>query len=231
MGWESDPIEFLDATGCMIHESGTWEARVTGRTLLHYNIVEKLGEGGMGVVWKARDTHLDRFVALKILPGEKLSDPERKRRFVQEAKSASALNHANIVTIYDIADAEGIPFIAMEYVPGRTLWELIGRKGLPLSEALKYAIQIADALAKAHAAGIIHRDLKPSNIMVTEEGVVKVLDFGLAKLMEPAGGESSQTKTLRTEESSATEQGTILGTVAYMSPEQAEGKKVDARSD
>jgi serine/threonine protein kinase len=122
---------------------------MTGRTLAHYQIVEKLGEGGMGVVWKARDTHLDRFVALKLLPAEKLSDPERKRRFVQEAKSASALNHPNIIHIYDISDAEGVPFLAMEYVAGKTLGVLIGRNGLRLQDALKYAIQIVDALARA----------------------------------------------------------------------------------
>jgi len=129
---------------------------MTGRTLAHYQIVEKLGEGGMGVVWKARDTHLDRFVALKLLPAERLADPERKRRFVQEAKSASALNHPNIIHIYDISEAEGV-FLAMEYVAGKTLDGLIGRKGLRLQDALKYASQIVDALAKAHSAEPISR--------------------------------------------------------------------------
>jgi len=129
---------------------------MTGRTLAHYQIVEKLGEGGMGVVWKARDTHLDRFVALKLLPAERLADPERKRRFVQEAKSASALNHPNIIHIYDISEAEGV-FLAMEYVTGKTLDGLIGRKGLRLQDALKYASQIVDALAKAHSAEPISR--------------------------------------------------------------------------
>src|SRR5712692_1336012 len=185
----------------------------------------------MGAVWKARDLRLDRFVALKTLPAEKLADPERKRRFVQEAKAASALNHPNIVHIYDIADADGIQYIAMEYVPGKTLDQLIGRKGLRLNEVLKYAVQIADALAKAHDAGIIHRDLKPSNIMVTENGLVKVLDFGLAKLAERATAEFCETATVRAQEGPITEEGTIVGTVAYMSPEQAEAKKVDARSD
>ena len=203
---------------------------MTGRTLLHYNILEKLGEGGMGVVWKARDTHLDRFVAVKVLPAEKLMDAERKRRFVQEAKAASALNHPNIVHIYDIAEADGTPFIAMEYVVGKTLGEVIGRKGLRASEALRCGVQIADALDKAHAAGIVHRDLKPSNIMVTSDGVVKVLDFGLAKLAEPAHADNGETRTLK-EEKPLTEEGTIVGTVAYMSPEQAEGKQIDARSD
>ncbi|HXZ80024.1 MAG TPA: serine/threonine-protein kinase, partial [Terriglobales bacterium] len=152
---------------------------MTGRTLLHYTIVEKLGEGGMGVVWKARDNHLDRFVALKVLPADKVADAERMRRFVQEAKAASALNHPNIITIYDIDQAESVDFIAMEYIAGKTLDELISQKGMRLNEALKCAVQIANALAKAHFAGIVHRDLKPTNVMVTQERLVKVLDFGL----------------------------------------------------
>ena len=201
---------------------------MTGQRVAHYQILEKLGQGGMGVVYKARDTHLDRFVALKVLPRERVADADRRRRFVQEAKAASALNHANIVTIHDIDDAGGVHFIAMEYVAGKALNELIGRKGLRPIDALEYAVQIADALAKAHAAGIIHRDLKPSNIMVGEDGQVKVLDFGLAKLTEAGGlAEDDPTRTLKAE----TAEGTILGTVAYMSPEQAEGKKVDPRSD
>ena len=199
-----------------------------GKTLGHYQITEKLGEGGMGVVYKARDTHLDRTVAIKVLPPEKVSDPERKRRFVQEAKSASALNHPNIVHVYDIDQSDGTDYIAMEYVDGKTLDQLIPRKGMRLSEALKCAVQIADALAAAHAAGIIHRDLKPANLMVTDKGLVKVLDFGLAKLTEPV--ETDAFGTTETMEPH-TEDGTIVGTVAYMSPEQAEGKKVDARSD
>ena len=203
-----------------------------GQSLSHYSIVDKLGEGGMGVVYKARDTHLDRFVALKVLPPEKVSDPDRKRRFVQEAKAASALNHPNIVTIHDIDQAAGVDFIAMEYVAGKTLDELTPRKGMRLSLALKYAVQIADALARAHGAGIIHRDLKPSNVIVDEHGLVKVLDFGLAKLTEQIqGDETASTATIDSEGRPITEEGVIVGTVAYMSPEQAEGKKVDARSD
>ncbi len=199
-----------------------------GQTLGHYRIESKLGEGGMGVVYKARDIHLDRSVAIKVLPPEAVSNPERKRRFVQEAKAASALNHPNIITIYDINRDGSTEFIAMEYVEGKSLDAVIGRKGLKLSEALKYATQVADGLAAAHAVGIVHRDIKPSNLMVSEKGLVKVLDFGLAKLSEPAQDDllaPTQTMQPRTEE------GTIVGTVAYMSPEQAEGRKVDARSD
>jgi serine/threonine protein kinase len=204
---------------------------MVGKALAQYQICEKLGEGGMGVVWKARDTRLERFVALKTLPPEKWADPERKRRSVHEAKSASALNHPNIVHIYDIAEADGIQFISMEYVPGKTLDQLIGRKGLPLNEALKYSIQIADALAQAHAAGIIHRDLKPSNIIVGSNGQVKVLDFGLAKLTEPLTDELGEAATMPAQAGPSTEKGMIFGTAAYMSPEQAGGKKIDARSD
>ncbi len=198
-----------------------------GQKLLHYEIVEKLGEGGMGVVYKARDTHLDRFVAIKVLPPEKVADSERKRRFVQEAKAASALNHSSIIHVYDISLDAGVDFIAMEYVAGQTLDQLIPRKGMRLNDALKIAVQIADALAKAHAAGIVHRDLKPGNIIVTGDGLVKVLDFGLAKLTETALGEDEVTRTAKPH----TEEGTVIGTAAYMSPEQAEGKPVDARSD
>jgi len=172
------------------------------------------------------------LVAIKVLPPERVADPDRKHRFVQEAKAASALNHPNIITIYDIdvGQAHGLSFMAMEYVAGKTLEQLIPRKGgalrARLSETLKYAVQIADALSKAHAAGIIHRDLKPGNVMVDEHGRVKVLDFGLAKLTEPGSplGPAGEAPT-------QTAKGTIVGTVAYMSPEQAEGKPVDARSD
>ena len=202
-----------------------------GRTVAQYSIIEKLGEGGMGAVFKARDQRLDRFVALKILPSDKMSDPERRLRFTQEAKSASALNHPNIVTIYDIGQADGLHFIAMEYIEGQTLDGLIGPKGLPLKNALALAIQIADGLGKAHAAGIIHRDLKPSNIMVTPDGLVKILDFGLAKLAEKTGQSGGAVATMTMARTPITEEGMILGTVAYMSPEQAGGKPVDVRSD
>jgi serine/threonine protein kinase len=204
-----------------------------GKSLRSYRIESMLGAGGMGVVYKAVDSRLGRTAAIKILSTAALN-ADRERRFVQEAKAASSLNHPNIVTIYDIdtqeVDGKPIQYIAMEYVAGDTLDHLIGRKGLRIRDVLKYAVQIADALAAAHAAGIVHRDLKPSNVIVTPQGVVKILDFGLAKLSEPAGADA-YAETLHGEGSPLTEEGTILGTVAYMSPEQADGKKVDTRSD
>ena len=201
---------------------------MTGQTLSHYQIQEKLGEGGMGVVYKARDTRLDRFVAIKVLPADKVANANRRQRFVQEAKAASSLSHPNIITVHDICHENGTDFMVMEYVHGKTLGQLIPRKGMRLNEALKISVQIAHALTASHAAGIVHRDLKPGNVMVTENGLVKVLDFGLAKLTETSGNdEEESTRTLR----HSTEEGTILGTAAYMSPEQAEGKKVDSRSD
>jgi eukaryotic-like serine/threonine-protein kinase len=207
-----------------------------GQTLGHYRIESKLGEGGMGVVFKAFDTHLDRAVAIKVLRPDTTANPERRRRFVLEAKAASALNHPNIVHVYDI-DTAALPqgatdFIAMEFVAGRTLDQCIGRNGLTLKDTLKYGIQIADALARAHSAGIVHRDLKPANVIVTEKGIVKLLDFGLAKLVEVVEGDpEAATVAAKNDDRPQTEDGTIVGTVAYMSPEQAEGKKVDARSD
>jgi serine/threonine protein kinase/Tol biopolymer transport system component len=217
-----------DLGGASIGPSPAARVAPIGRTVSHYEITGKLGEGGVGVVYKARDSRLKRFVALKVLPPEKVADADRKRRFVQEARSASALNHPNIVTVYDIGQSDGVDFIAMEYVEGKTLDGLIGRKGLKLNKALNYAIQMADALAKAHAAGIVHRDLKPGNVMVTPEGRVKVLDFGLAKLTETAPVSEGDTTTTQ---QPTTEPGLIVGTASYMSPEQAGGKKVDARSD
>src|SRR5581483_612283 len=197
----------------------------------HYRIEAKLGEGGMGVVYRAFDTHLDRPVAVKILRADATASPERKRRFVQEAKSASALNHPNIIHIYDISSSDGTDFIAMEFVAGKTLDQLIGKNGLSLKDTLKYAVQIADGLARAHAAGIVHRDLKPANIIVADDGLVKLLDFGLAKLTATADDSEAATATMNAQQTARTEEGTIIGTIAYMSPEQAEGKKVDARSD
>jgi serine/threonine protein kinase/Tol biopolymer transport system component len=204
---------------------------MVGQTIGHYKIEAKLGEGGMGVVYRALDTRLQRLAAIKVLTAEGMASPERRKRFVQEARAASALNHPNIVHIYDIDQIDGTDFIAMEYVPGQTLAEKINRKGLTLAETLKYATPVADALAKAHAAGIVHRDLKPANIMIGEDGRVKLLDFGLAKLVEPEPGDEGMATLTEPAEQPRTEEGSILGTVVYMSPEQAEGKKVDARSD
>lgn len=197
-----------------------------GQQLGSYQILSLLGTGGMGVVYKARDERLKRFVAIKVLPAEEVSDSERKRRFIQEARAASALNHPNIITIYDIGNQNGIDFVVMELVAGKTLNQMIPRKGLRLNETLKLAVQMADALARAHSAGIVHRDLKPTNVMVTDDGLVKVLDFGLAKLT-PIESDEGRTGTTQLQ----TEEGAIVGTVSYMSPEQAEGRNVDARSD
>ncbi len=198
-----------------------------GETISHYRILEKLGEGGMGVVYRAQDLHLDRFVAVKFLHEGCVADDERRRRFAVEAKAASALSHPNIITIHDIDSERGICFIVMEYIAGKALSDLIGPQGLPLESALNFAAQTASALAAAHGAGIIHRDLKPANVMVGENGVVKVLDFGLAKLIEdsPADAEAS------TRTAGLTGTGAIVGTAAYMSPEQAAGKRVDVRTD
>ncbi len=179
-------------------------------------------------MYKARDTRLNRFVAIKVLPAERLADEGRKQRFIQEAQAASALNHPNIISIHDIAIDNGRDYIVMEYVPGKTLDALIPRTGMRLGEFLKIAIQVAEGISVAHGAGIIHRDLKPSNIMISESGLVKILDFGLAKLTERgAVTDDGATRTLKLR----TDEGTVMGTAAYMSPEQAEGKPVDARSD
>ena len=200
------------------------------RTVLQYHLVEKLGAGGMGEVYKARDTRLNRFVAMKVLPAGMSADPERRRRFVQEAQAASALNHPNIITIYDIVSDGDTQFMVMEYVAGKTLLELIPRGGLPVPQVVQYAAQMAEALGVAHAAGIIHRDLKPANVMVAGSGLVKLLDFGLAKLLDRTPIDDTA-KTATRIEAPLTVEGSMMGTVNYMSPEQAEGKKLDARSD
>jgi eukaryotic-like serine/threonine-protein kinase len=200
----------------------TW----TGQTISHYAIVDKLGVGGMGVVYRAIDTRLERAVAIKLLPTARRENADSRRRFFNEAKSASALNHPNIVTIYEIGAEAGIDHIVMECIEGVTLRDRI-RGGMTFPDAIHYAIQIADALSAAHAKGIVHRDLKPVNIMVTPKGLVKVLDFGIAKIANPAGdlGEAEATQT------ALTVAGRVIGTISYMSPEQARGAKVDWRSD
>ena len=194
--------------------------------LSHYELVEQLGTGGMGIVYKARDQKLGRFVAVKVLAPGKAGDPVRRQRFVQEAKAASALDHPNVLTVHEIGSEDGVDFIVSEYVQGMTLSRLIPPGGLAPEEALRYAVQIADALAATHAAGVIHRDLKPANVMVTEAGLVKILDFGLAKLLDPGlAFEGAETDEV------LTQTGAVIGTCAYMAPEQAEGREVDPRSD
>ena len=200
-----------------------------GNTLGHYRIEKRLGVGGMGEVYLAVDTKLNRPVALKTLRKEFFSDPERQQRFVQEARAASALDHPNIVTIHDIGEEEGLHFIVMQYVAGDSLGELIRNQRLDLPKALDYAIQMADGLARAHRDGIVHRDLKPDNVMVSDEGRAKIVDFGLAKLAEPP--EPSGEAPTVAKGGPLTREGEILGTGAYMSPEQALGKEIDARSD
>ena len=199
-----------------------------GKVLGPYEILSPIGAGGMGEVYKARDTRLERIVAIKVLPEHVASDPDLKQRFEREARTVAALNHPHICTLHDIGSQDGIDFLVMEYLDGQTLAERLERGALPLDQALQIAIDIADALDKAHRQGIVHRDLKPANIMLTKAGA-KLLDFGLAKLKPPeqAGGLSA----LPTQPADLTQQGAILGTFQYMAPEQLEGQEADARTD
>ena len=198
-----------------------------GRRLLHYEIVDVLGQGGMASVYLARDIDLDRPVAIKVLPPGN-SDEKHKARFLREARAVSAVRHPHVVTIYDIATDRDITFIAMEYVPGKTLDHLIPPGGMRLEQLLPLAIQITEGLASVHSAGIVHRDLKPSNIAIDEQHFAKLLDFGLAKLMDEV---SSHRADATTRDPSLTAESQIVGTVAYMSPEQAQGLALDAGTD
>ncbi|MGZ4779812.1 MAG: serine/threonine-protein kinase, partial [Thermoanaerobaculia bacterium] len=199
-----------------------------GKRLGPYEILAPIGAGGMGDVYRARDTRLGRELAIKVLPPEFVASPERRRRFENEARAASALNHPNVLHVYDIGQEDSTYYIAMELVEGRTLREAMAAGAMTTKKLLDVAVPVADALAKTHAAGIVHRDLKPENIMISRDGFVKVLDFGLAKLAEDSLSDSDETATQR---QNITESGALLGTVAYMSPEQAAGRTVDFRSD
>jgi eukaryotic-like serine/threonine-protein kinase len=200
-----------------------------GSRLGPYEILAPLGAGGMGEVYRARDTRLSREVAIKVLPSELAADQERLKRFEKEARSASSLNHPSIVTIYEIGQADSVSYIAMELVDGKTLREVLFAGALPVRRVLSIGAQVADGLAKAHACGIVHRDLKPENVMISADGFAKILDFGLAKLMqhEPESPAHTKAETV----SVGTEPGVVMGTVGYMSPEQAVGQMLDFRSD
>src|SRR5688572_27704113 len=230
LAYEEEAESFMELPALEVTAS-VWseeeDEALVGRVLSHYHIVSFLGAGGMGEVYLAQDPRLDRTVALKILPADLASDPDRMQRFTREAKAASALNHPNVAIIHDVGESDGIRFIVMEHVEGQTLATKIAGRALGVGEVIDIAVQVADALDAAHSKGITHRDIKPANLMLTPRGQVKVLDFGIAKMMRseeaPITGEWSA--------DGQTAVGSVIGSAAHMSPEQIVGREVDCRSD
>ncbi len=217
-----------DSPADLAASSSVEKSDLIGQQLSHYKVLSVVSRGGMGIVYRALDVKLNREVAIKVLPTELTENEERKRRFVQEAQAAAALEHPHIAVIYEIDDAEGVTFIAMELIRGEQLGDLLAKEELTVARALEIAIEIAEGLARAHEKGIVHRDLKPANIMITYDGHVKIIDFGLAKLMEqPTEADSNVMTAIQ----GRTASGVVMGTTSYMSPEQARGLKVDHRSD
>src|SRR5262245_44839196 len=199
---------------------------LTGRILGHYQIAEEISRGGMGIVYRATDTRLNRDVALKVLPEDLMHDADRRRRFIQEAQAASSLEHPHIAVIHEVDQVDGLAFIAMELIRGDKMSDMLARQRFPVARTLEIASEVAAGLARAHEKQIVHRDLKPANVMITDEGHAKIIDFGIAKLIEPLVSENVNTQT-----SHQTDAGVILGTMTYMSPEQTRGERVDHRSD
>src|SRR5438128_545140 len=200
--------------------------QMVGKTILHYRILKEIGKGGMGVVYKAEDTKLHRTVAIKALSADLVGDEKARARFLREARAASAIDHPNICTVYEVNESEDVLFFVMQYIDGKTLKRFVGGRPLPLDQALEFSLEIVDAVAEAHRRNVIHRDIKSSNIMLNERNQLKILDFGLAKLMKPTGTSSDSTHPAE-----LTALGSPFGTASYMSPEQAKGQRADSRSD